>query len=400
MEMGTGRICNALHGLKPVLLMVVVQFAFAGVNVLYKLAAYDGMNLRILVAYRFIFGTAFLLPIALFIERKNRPKLTWMVLLQGFLSGLFGGSLSQNLYIESLALTSATFASAISQLIPAITFILAITFRLEKLNLRSLTGKAKVVGTLMGIGGAMLLAFYEGVEIKIWSTHVDLLRSSHRQHSHLASLPHTHSGDRLLGCLLAFGSCICNAIWLIILTKMSVSYPCYYSSTALMSAMGSIQAVGFALCMERKWSQWMLGWNIRLLTAAYSGIMVTGLCATFIALCISMRGPLFVSVFNPLMLVLIAIVGSLVLDEKLHLGSVLGAALIVCGLYAVLWGKGKEIEKMSNSVPSTSFHHQDSGSIDIVIMPLDNNKGNSNNIESRTNNNASKATSSAVSMIH
>ncbi|KAB2628481.1 WAT1-related protein [Pyrus ussuriensis x Pyrus communis] len=126
--MGTGRICNALHGLKPVLLMVVVQFAFAGVNVLYKLAANDGMNLRILVAYRFIFGTAFLLPIALFFERKNRPKLTWMVLLQGFLSGLFGGSLSQNLYIESLALTSAIFASAIAQLIPAITFILPITF--------------------------------------------------------------------------------------------------------------------------------------------------------------------------------------------------------------------------------------------------------------------------------
>ncbi|CAN6558538.1 unnamed protein product [Malus baccata var. baccata] len=400
MAMGTGRICNALHGLKPVLLMVVVQFAFAGVNVLYKLAANDGMNLRILVAYRFIFGTAFLLPIALFIERKNRPKLTWMVLLQGFLSGLFGGSLSQNLYIESLALTSATFASAIAQLIPAITFILAITFRLEKLNLRSLTGKAKVVGTLMGIGGAMLLAFYEGVEINIWSTHVDLLHTSQQQHSHLASSPHTDSGDRLLGCLLAFGSCICYAIWLIILTKMSATYPCHYSSTALMSAMGSIQAVGFALCKEREWSQWMLGWNIRLLTVAYSGIMVTGLSAAIIALCIGMRGPLFVSVFNPLMLVLVAIVGSLVLDEKLHLGSVLGAVLIVCGLYAVLWGKGKEIEKMSNSVPSTSFHHQDSGSIDIVIMPPDNNKGNSNNIETRTNNSALKATSSAVSMIH
>ncbi|KAM2902135.1 hypothetical protein FF1_008045 [Malus domestica] len=400
MAMGTGRICNALHGLKPVLLMVVVQFAFAGVNVLYKLAANDGMNLSILVAYRFIFGTAFLLPIALFFERKNRPKLTWMVLLQGFLSGLFGGSLSQNLYIESLALTSATFASAIAQLIPAITFILAITFRLEKLNLRSLTGKAKVVGTLMGIGGAMLLAFYEGVEINIWSTHVDLLHTSQQQHSHLASSPHTDSGDRLLGCLLAFGSCICYAIWLIILTKMSATYPCYYSSTALMSAMGSIQAVGFALCKESEWSQWMLGWNIRLLTVAYSGIMVTGLSAAIIALCIRMRGPLFVSVFNPLMLVLVAIVGSLVLDDKLHLGSVLGAVLIVCGLYAVLWGKGKEIDKMSNSVPSTSFHHQDSGSIDIVIMPPDNNKGNSNNIESLTNNSALKATSSAVSMIH
>ncbi|KAM1135334.1 hypothetical protein ACFX2I_044377 [Malus domestica] len=394
MTMGTDQTCNALHGLKPVLLMVVVQFAFAGVNVLYKLAANDGMNLRILVAYRFIFATAFILPIALFIERKSRPKLTWMVLLQGFLSGLFGGSLSQNLYIESLALTSATFASAIVQLTPAITFILAITFRLENLSLRSPAGKAKMLGTLMGIGGAMLLTFYKGVEFNIWSTHVDLL------HSHLASSPHTDSGNRLLGCLLALGSCFCYATWLIIQTKMSATYTCYYSSTALMSAMGSIQAVGFALCKEREWSQWKLGWNIRLLTAAYSGTMATGLSVTFIALCIRMRGPLFVSVFNPLMLVLVAIVGSLVLDEKLHLGSVLGAVLIVIGLYAVLWGKGKEIEKMSNSVPSTSFHHQDSGSIDIVVMsPDNNNKGNSNNTESLTNNNASKATNSALSMI-
>lgn len=48
--------------------------------------------------------------------------------------------------------------------------------------------------------------------------------------------------------------------------------------------------------------------------------MATGLSVTCIALCIRMRGPLFVSVFNPLMLVLVAIVGSLVLDEKLHLG--------------------------------------------------------------------------------
>lgn len=33
-----------------------------------------------------------------------------------------------------------------------------------------------------------------------------------------------------------------------------------------------------------------------------------------------MRGPLFVSIFNPLMLVLVALAGSMVLDEKLHLG--------------------------------------------------------------------------------
>ena len=63
------KICNVIHGLKAVLLMVLVQTIFAGVNVLYKLAASDGMHLPILVAYRSLFAAAFFCPIALFIER-------------------------------------------------------------------------------------------------------------------------------------------------------------------------------------------------------------------------------------------------------------------------------------------------------------------------------------------
>lgn len=62
-------LMECLHGLKPVALMVVVQVFFAGVNIFYKLAIYDGMSLRILVAYRYIFATAFLGPLALFLER-------------------------------------------------------------------------------------------------------------------------------------------------------------------------------------------------------------------------------------------------------------------------------------------------------------------------------------------
>ena len=51
---------------------------------------------------------------------------------------------------------------------------------------------------------------------------------------------------------------------------MSECYPCHYSSTALMCMMGSVQAVGFALCVETQWSRWKLGWNIRLLSVAYT----------------------------------------------------------------------------------------------------------------------------------
>jgi hypothetical protein len=39
------------------------------------------------------------------------------------------------------------------------------------------------------------------------------------------------------------------------------------------------------------------------------------------AWCIKKRGPLFASVFNPLMLVIVAVLSSLLLNEKLHLGG-------------------------------------------------------------------------------
>lgn len=66
--------------------------------------------------------------------------------------------------------------------------------------------------------------------------------------------------------------------------------------------------------------------------------------------------------------------------------SVLGAVLIVIGLYGVLWGKGKDIKKMTQSVPTTSFEElQSAGSVlEIVSVPPDN-KSNNNNIETVRN---------------
>ncbi|GLT41953.1 hypothetical protein SLA2020_159780 [Shorea laevis] len=345
------KIRNCVYELRPLMFMVTFQVVFAGANVLFKLAANDGMSLRVIVAYRFVFATVFMVPLALIVERK-RPKLTWTVLLQAFLCGLLGGSLCQNLYLESLALTSATFASAMFNLIPAVTFVLAVAFRMEKLCLNTMSGKAKVMGTLIGLGGAMLFTFYKGIQLNILSTHLDLL---HRQATAgLAASSHAASPNYALGALAALGSCITYALWLIVQTKMTEKYPCHYTNTALMCVMGAIQSLVYALCTDKDWSQWRLGWNVRLLTVAYAGIIGSGLTYMLLSMCVRMRGPLYASIFNPLSLVLVALAGCLFLEEKLYLGSVLGAVLIVLGLYIVLWGKGKELKKMTQLMPSTS----------------------------------------------
>ncbi|XLU49229.1 hypothetical protein S245_044043, partial [Arachis hypogaea] len=84
------------------------------------------------------------------------------------------------------------------------------------------------------------------------------------------------------------------------------------------------------------------------------GIVGSRVVFLIIAWCIQMRGSLFVSIFNPLMLVLVlvAVAASFMLDEQLYLRSVIGVVLIVCGLYMVLWGKNKEMKKITQLLPS------------------------------------------------
>lgn len=64
-----GHFCRVVEGLKPAGGMVLVQVVFAGVNLFYKLAMNDGMDMRVLVAYRYLFATVFLGPLAFFLER-------------------------------------------------------------------------------------------------------------------------------------------------------------------------------------------------------------------------------------------------------------------------------------------------------------------------------------------
>jgi len=171
--------------------------------------------------------------------------------------------------------------------------------------LRAAAGRAKVLGTIIGIGGAMLLTFIKGAEINIWPFHINLMHDSH-----VAQL-NSDSRNTLLGALCSIASCFSFSLWLTIqvsliillnLTslscifffsisdawplvaqaKMSKEYPCHYSSTALMSTAGAIQATAFGFCFERDLSQWKLGWNIRLLAVAYSVYILILITTPFI----------------------------------------------------------------------------------------------------------------------
>lgn len=88
--------------------------------------------------------------------------------------------------------------------------------RLEKLKLgsNSYSSIAKIVGTVVGIGGAMLFSFYRGPIFTIWSTHIDFLRQYHNPRSSSMSSS-SHRNNPWLGFLAGLGSMVCFATWLI-----------------------------------------------------------------------------------------------------------------------------------------------------------------------------------------
>jgi hypothetical protein len=60
---------ETIENAKPIVLMIVVQSIYAVVNIMLKMVTNDGSSLSVLIAYRFVFSTAFTVPLALFYER-------------------------------------------------------------------------------------------------------------------------------------------------------------------------------------------------------------------------------------------------------------------------------------------------------------------------------------------
>ena len=72
------------------------------------------------------------------------------------------------------------------------------------------------------------------------------------------------------------------------------------------------------------------------------GFIASGVAFAVQIWCIDHGGPVFVAVYQPVQTLVVAIMASITLGEKFYLGGIIGAALIITGLYLVLWGKSEE----------------------------------------------------------
>ncbi|XAR63564.1 hypothetical protein NMG60_11023538 [Bertholletia excelsa] len=364
-----GRIKSLMNKSKPYLAMISLQFGYAGLNLISKVSLTGGMSNYVLVVYRHVIATIVIAPFAIFLERKSRPKITLPIFMQIFILGLLGPVIDQNFYYLGLKYTSPTFSCAISNMLPAMTFVMAVIFRMEKINMKKVIYQVKVVGTLLTVGGAMVMTLYKGPLVEMfWTKHIQPPKS---YASHIS--PNSDK-DWFKGSIFLI---IATLAWasLFILQKAALkTYDKHQLTlTTLVCFMGTLQAIAVTFVMERRMSVWSIGWDMNLLAAAYAGIVSSSVSYYVQGRVMKVKGPVFATAFSPLMMVIVAIMASFILAEKIYLGGFVGSLLIILGLYSVLWGKSREEKEKKERERREKLAANSSSSSSTAAQPHINN---------------------------
>ncbi|KAJ9190565.1 hypothetical protein P3X46_001752 [Hevea brasiliensis] len=260
------------------------------------------MSRYVPVVYGFSFGTNY---------RKMKSKLNGVICLHIFFLG-FLRTVGRVMLFAGLQYTSSAFTSAMLNLVPAMTFIVAIFSRIDKLEIAKLISRAKIGGTRVAFGGATVMTLYKGIT----------LISLHGLHAHHSAKSKSFSHRNFVkGFLILVDQCLSMAVFARTIKK----YPSPMKLTTLTGVSGTIVATIVAAITDHKVSSWRLSWDMTFVAPLYN------------------KGSVFMTSFRPVTTVFAAIMGLFILGEV-----VLGATMIILGLYAILWGK--EVEKKKKLV--------------------------------------------------
>lgn len=327
---------------KPCVAMALVQWFYALVDMALKTAYGLGMRPIVFVAYRQGIAAATLLLASLATRGTLRP----MAVGARAFALLFGASLAsatgQYFYFLGLQLASPSMARATTNLSPGITFAIAAVIGLENVDLRSSRSIAKIIGTVICLGGAMLMAFFKGPR---------LLGALQQQN--LGVLLLSATDDWVRGGIYLMGNAVCFSIWYILQVPVCESYLDPLSLATWMCLLATLQCAVMAFFLEANYMEiWKLASIWELPCILYGGVFASGANFFLQSWCISVKGPLYSAIFTPLSAVITTVLSTLFLHEELNIGSILGAIAIIVGLYVVLWGKADDTKSERLTIPS------------------------------------------------
>lgn len=141
--------------------------------------------------------------------------------------------------------------------------------RQENINMKCKSGRAKALGTLCCLGGALILTLYKGMPLIDQST--PEVEVNHNVKSWI------------VGSSFLFAGSVVWSSWFLIQARIGKDYPYQYSSTAIMSFLGAIQSAILSLVIDRNTSTWFLKGTLEISTVIYA-VSIVLLLSVFICL--------------------------------------------------------------------------------------------------------------------
>ncbi|KAJ4819541.1 WAT1-related protein [Rhynchospora pubera] len=282
-----------------------------------------GVNPVVLAVYQQLASSCVLVSLALLLDRGRR-KPSWQILSWTCLIGFLQITVAELLLTTSLRYITASVQSVGLNTIPVTVFVLAVLAGRENFAWGSSYGQAKLWGVFASVAGATLVV--------------------------LASDSDSTSGGGSgafngfwLGVLMVAASVLVHSVAYMLVERAAIEYSSDLTLSAMMSSFGMIQMVVVAALMVRDLSSWKINRDtLELPIILFGGIIVTGVFYFGHNWCIHTKGPVFGAAFSPLLVVFSFLLEILFFQSKLDIKSVIGAVLVVGGLYLLLWAKTRD----------------------------------------------------------
>ncbi|KAL2335625.1 hypothetical protein Fmac_016838 [Flemingia macrophylla] len=332
--------------LLPLVVLVANECNNTGLFTLFKAATLQGLSNYVFVSYAYSLAFLVLLPVTFFYRRTRAvPPLSFSILSKIALLGVIGCS-SQILGYAGISYSSPTLSSAISNLTPAFTFILAVICRMEKIAVKRRTTQAKILGSIVSIAGAFIVTFYKGQSIII------------ADNSPSIQLPHSNGiltsaeKDWVIGGLMLTACNVLLTVWCVYQVEILKEFPDELTMVFFYNLFAAIVASVVGLVGEKNSSAWKIRLDISLISIVCTAIFNKFLSSLIYAWGIHLKGPVYVAMFKPLSIVIAVAMGVVFLHDILHVGSIIGATVISIGFYTVMWGKATEQKEEEEDVRS------------------------------------------------
>uniref|UniRef100_A0A7N0T845 WAT1-related protein n=1 Tax=Kalanchoe fedtschenkoi TaxID=63787 RepID=A0A7N0T845_KALFE len=309
--------------------MVSVMFSYVGLMIVSKAAIDNGMSIYILNLYAAALSAIILFPISSFFHSSPSLPLTFSILCRFFLLGVIGFVCHITRYV-GIEYSSPNLGMAMLNLLPACTFILAVIFRMEKLDWRAASTQAKSAGTVVSIAGAFIVTFYKGPALIKATQHLSLSGSTQI--------------SWILGGVSFAAESLAMSLFYIVQAAIVKKYPRLLTVLSYYFLFLTLLSLATCLVIERDPSAWILRPDIGLVAVVFVAIIGTIFRVGMTAWCLKRTGPLYVSLFKPAGIVISVAMEVLFLGDSFYLGSLVGAVIIVSGFSGVMWGKAREAE--------------------------------------------------------